>query len=71
VYSNLQKPKLFHATQTVTECSGTSRQLGQGTPLQARRDPLVYRISRKSAHEGGKLVSPTHRPLYPPGNHFY
>jgi hypothetical protein len=26
------------------------------------------RICRHSAHEGGKIVSPTHRPPYPPGN---
>jgi len=25
-------------------------------------------ISRQLAHEGGKVVSPTHRPPYPPGN---
>jgi len=25
-------------------------------------------ISRQSAHEGGKVVSPTHRPPLPPGN---
>jgi hypothetical protein len=25
-------------------------------------------ISRKLAHEGGKVVSPTHRPPLPPGN---
>ena len=25
-------------------------------------------ISRQSAHEGGKVVSPTHRPSLPPGN---
>jgi len=32
-------------------------------------------ISRQSAHEGVKVVSPTHRPPLPPGNipgaHFY
>jgi hypothetical protein len=26
-----------------------------------------YSISRQSAHEGGKVVSPTHRPSLPPG----
>jgi len=25
-------------------------------------------ISRQSAHEGGKVVNPTHRPPLPPGN---
>jgi len=36
--------------------------------------PPHYRISRQSAHEGGKVVSPTHRPPLTPedtaGNHF-
>ena len=27
-----------------------------------------FQISRKSVHEGGKVVSPTHRPPLPPGN---
>ena len=26
------------------------------------------RISRQSAHEGGKVVNPTHRPPLPPGD---
>ena len=26
------------------------------------------RISRQSAHEGGKVVSPTPQPLFPPGD---
>jgi hypothetical protein len=26
------------------------------------------RFKKKSAHEGGKVVSPTHRPPLPPGN---
>jgi len=46
---------------------------GTAIPLQAwavsefcRR--LRLPISRKSAHEGGKVVSPTHRPPLPPGN---
>jgi len=37
-------------------------------PLQAWTGPEGSQISRQSAHEGGKVVSPTHRPPLPPGN---
>jgi len=39
-------------------------------PGHASRFPGVwsFKISRQSAHEGGKVVSPTHRPPLHPGN---
>ena len=49
------------------------------SPLQARTGPvgsrvLGYQISGPSGHEGGKVVSPTHRPPLPlrsiPGTNF-
>jgi hypothetical protein len=43
---------------------------GKAMPLQTWTDPEGSRrqISRHSAHEGGKFVSPTHRPPLPPEN---
>jgi len=46
---------------------------GKTIPLQAWAGPegsrrLRLPESRQSAHEGGKVVSPTHQPSLPPGN---
>ena len=43
-------------------------------PIKGLDGPLVFqdfeapRISRKSAHEGGKIVRLTYQPTLPPGN---
>jgi len=39
---------------------------GKTIPLQAWTGHEASQISRQSAHEGGKVVSPTHRPPLPP-----
>jgi hypothetical protein len=53
---------------------------GKAVPLQAWSDPegsrkLRFPDLRTTAHNGGKIVSLTHRPPLPPGNtpgtHFY
>ena len=43
---------------------------GKAIPLQAQRIPggLGSQILKQSAHEGFKIVSPTHRPPLPSGN---
>ena len=39
---------------------------GKAIPLQAWTGPWSSQISRPSSHEGGKVVSPTHRPPLTP-----
>jgi len=51
----------------------TRKGKGKAIPLQAWTGPegsrrLRPQISRQSAHESGKVVSPTHRPPLHPGN---
>jgi len=43
---------------------------GKAIPLQACTGAEgSSQVSRQSAHEGGKVVSPTHRPPLPPKNY--
>ena len=52
-------PAIWYKVKQSHERSGhTLRVPGGGNP----------QISRQSAHEDGKVVSPTHQPLLPPGN---
>jgi hypothetical protein len=36
--------------------------------LLRSQELVAFRISRQLPHEGGKVVSPKHRPLYPLGD---
>ena len=58
---------------------GTLRSKGKAFPLKALSDPEGFRKLRfldfvTTAQDGGKVVSPTHRPplppAYAPGTHF-
>jgi hypothetical protein len=47
------------------EVLGSFPYTGLGRPLRLQKVE-VRRVSRQSAREGGKVVSPTHRPPLPP-----
>jgi hypothetical protein len=57
-----------------TEFQSSTKGKGKALQLQAWIGPLVFqeveapRISRQSAHEGGKVISLTHQPPLPPGD---
>ena len=59
--------------QTYTNILGKGKGKGKAIPLQGWTGPESSegwgsQISRQSAHKGGKVVSPTHRPPLSPGN---
>ena len=59
------------------DCDGKKVNVkGKATPITGLRGPegsgrLRLQISRQSAHEGGKVVTLTHRPPLPPGISWY
>jgi hypothetical protein len=59
--------------QNISHNQSKGKGKGKAIPLQAWTDPegsrrLRLPDLRQSAHEDGKVVSPTHRPPFPPGN---
>ena len=61
------------AVPGIAAMNKTSKGKGKANPLQAWTGPegsksLRLTDFKKSAHEGGKVVSPTHQPPLPPGN---
>jgi hypothetical protein len=49
---------------------GDSSAVGRGRACRPDHDHGDFYISRQSAHESGKVVSPTHRPRLPAENIF-
>jgi hypothetical protein len=60
------KHRIFQPSSQIP-CSKILKK-GKALPLQVWSGPEGSRSLRLPAHEGGKVVSPTHRTPLPPGN---
>ena len=59
--------------QRLLRCKSSGKGKGKSVPLQAWTGPegsrnIIFPDFDTTAHDGGKVVSPTHRPPLPPGN---